>query len=622
MVNNTFSLDLGKNARGKTALGGSQGFLRHKGASTSLRSGKKRGKKPLVGQAAIGELDSHLLYKEILLAQVNNELNQVGLLAQKGVEKYPTQTRFYTLLASFFLKTGNHLEALKYLTHALSLEPKSSEILVSIGNTLESWGKPHDAKGFFQAALTVEPSNVPAISNLLNLSMAESDWSFFPKLPDMLKVLDKRKTLGNPFNLLSVVDDPMLHKSHLVGRDRSLQKNVLKNHKFKPRVTPGDKIRIGYFSADFYDHATMFLLGKFFENHDRDRFEVFLYDLQKFEDTALGRQIRSAAESYVSLVGLTDKEAAERACADGLDIAVDMKGFTKGCRPLIFAHRAAPVQVSYLGYPGTSGMAAMDYFLGDPVTVPASNRQFFSEKIMYMPHCYQANDNLRAHPEVITAKAELGLPEDKFIFCSLNNPFKVTPVEYDIWMRLLHAVPDSILWLLAPNEHLKKNLTDEAAARGIGPERLVFAGRVRIEAHLARLPQADLFLDTFNCCAHTTASETLWSGVPLITKPGDQFASRVAASLLTAIGCEDLITQSAEDYFDLALKLAQDPEALGQIKQRLKDNLWNTPLYDSEAYLRDFQDLMEKAVLRQRAGQAPTHLFLNEEDIRPKTKAS
>ena len=618
---NTFSLDLGKNAGSKTALVESQRFLSRKGALASGRSGRKHSKNFVVDQKAAEQLDSHLLFKDILLAKVNNEFTKVGQLSQQGVEQFPTEARFYLYLAISFSQSGNYLEALKHLTQGLALEPQNSEILVTIGDALEGWGKPHDAKGFYQAALAVDPANVPAISNLFNLSLAESDWSFFPKLPDMLKVLEQANTLGNPFNILSLTDAPGLHKSHLMHRDRSMQKNVLKNDKFKPQVPPGEKIRIGYFSSDFHNHATMFLLGKFFENHDLDRFEVFLYDLQALVDTDFGRQIRSNAQSYVSLVGMTDKQAAERARADGLDIAVDMKGYTKGSRPLIFSQRVAPTQVSYLGYPGTSGISNMDYFVGDPVTVPAKNRRFFNEKIIYMPNCYQANDNLRPHPDVIPSKAELGLPEDKFIFCSLNNPNKVTPVEYDIWMRLLHTVPDSVLWILAPSEHQKKNLTDEAAARGIGPERLVFAGRLSIKAHLARLPQADLFLDTFNCCAHTTASETLWSGVPLITKPGEQFASRVAASLLTAIGCEDLITQSAEDYFDLALKLAQDPDALGQIKQRLKDNLWTTPLYDSESYLRDFQDLMEKAVTRQRSGQAPKHLFLGEEPTSPKKKA-
>lgn len=619
MGNNSFSIDFGKNARGRTALGGAQTFLGHTGSAGLPGLKKKKGKQPgnsvfTPAKGSAESLEADLLYKQVLMAEVNNESAQVGLLAKSGVEQFPKDTRFHKFLASHLVKKGEHVEAIKYLSLALALEPKNVEILVSIGNALENWGKPHDAIGFYQAALGIDPKNLAAISNLIHLSMAESDWSFFPKLPEMLKTLNLGKSFGNPFNLLAVTDDPAMHRVNLAERDRLLKKNVLKNKKFPAKGTAGDKIRIGYFSSDFHSHATMFLLGKFFENHDRDRFEVYLYDLQRPEESAKAREVRDSADHYVPVATLTDKEVAERARADGLDIAVDMKGFTKGSRPVIFGHRAAPIQVSYLGFPGTTGISAMDYFLADNVTVPANKRRFFVEKIMYMPDCYQVNDNTRSHPDAIPTRTELGLPEGKFVFCSLNNSYKVTPVEYDIWMRLLHAVPDSVLWLLAPNDYVQKNLIDEAAARGIGPERLFFAGRVSTTAHLARLTQADLFLDTFNCCAHTTASETLWSGVPLITKPGDQFASRVAASILTAIGCEDLITDSAENYYDLALKLAQDPAALAEIKQRLKDNLWTTPLYDSEAYIRNFENLMEKAVERQRSGKAPGHLSLTPDE--------
>ncbi len=231
---------------------------------------------------------------------------------------------------------------------------------MSIGNALENWGKPHDAIGFYQAALGIDPKNLAAISNLIHLSMAESDWSFFPKLPEMLKTLNLGKSFGNPFNLLAVTDDPAMHRVNLAERDRLLKKNVLKNKKFPAKGTAGDKIRIGYFSSDFHSHATMFLLGKFFENHDRDRFEVYLYDLQRPEESAKAREVRDSADHYVPVATLTDKEVAERARADGLDIAVDMKGFTKGSRPVIFGHRAAPIPVSYLGFPGTTGISAMD----------------------------------------------------------------------------------------------------------------------------------------------------------------------------------------------------------------------------------------------------------------------
>jgi predicted O-linked N-acetylglucosamine transferase (SPINDLY family) len=303
---------------------------------------------------------------------------------------------------------------------------------------------------------------------------------------------------------------------------------------------------------------------------------------------------------------MRDGDAARLIHDDAVDVLVDLHGFNPDCRAKILAYRPAPLQVNYLGYPGTMGADFIDYIIADPFVIPPDQRSFFSEQIVYLPDCYQSNDDKRAIAEHTPSRADCGLPERGFVFCCFNGTAKITPDFFDIWMRLLHALPESVLWLYEANSLVRTNLEREAKARGIAPRRLVFAPKLPQAEHLARHRLADLFLDTLPYNAHTTASDALWAGLPVLTCAGDTFAGRVAGSLLRAIGLDELITTSPQDYEALALRLARDPEHLARLRGRLMHNRGTHPLFDTARYTRQ----LEAAYLRmhelRKAGQPPT----------------
>jgi predicted O-linked N-acetylglucosamine transferase (SPINDLY family) len=340
------------------------------------------------------------------------------------------------------------------------------------------------------------------------------------------------------------------------------------------------RIRLGYLSGDFHQHATAQLMAELFELHDRDRFEVFAYSYGPDDESPMRARLVRAFDRFVDVRALAHREAAQRIHADEVDILIDLKGYTHHARPAIPAHRPAPVQVSYLGYPATMGADFIDYVIVDPIVVPTSQQPFFSEKLVHLPASYQVNDRRREAAKAATSRQDWGLPDGRLVFCSFNNAYKITPAFFDIWMRVLGAVPGSVLWLLEANELMKGNLRLQAEKRGVDAKRLIFAPRVAPAQHLARQRHADLFLDTLPCNAHTTASDALWAGLPVLTCCGDTFAGRVAASLLTAVGLGELIAPSLEEYERSALALARDPQRLVALRQKLADNRDSSALFD------------------------------------------
>jgi predicted O-linked N-acetylglucosamine transferase (SPINDLY family) len=362
-------------------------------------------------------------------------------------------------------------------------------------------------------------------------------------------------------------------------------------------------IRIGYLSADFREHAVAHLTAELFERHDRQRFEIFGYSMGPDDANAMRRRIEGGVDHFVDVKDLSNAEAAARIHHDGIDILVDLMGHTGRARTMIAAQRPAPIAVNWLGFPGTMGAAFIDYILVDAVVVPPEHQPFFAEKLVHLPHCYQANDTQRPIGATPT-RAECGLPDQAFVFCCFNNEYKLTPRFFAIWMRLLAAVPGSILWLLG-TDAMKRNLAREAAARGIDPARLIFAGRQPLEDHLARHRLADLFLDTLPYNAHTTASDALWTGLPVLTLLGEGFPGRVAASLLGAIGLPELVTRSEEDYENMAVKLATEPLMLRGMRERLAANRLTAPLFDSAGFARRIERAYAEMWRRWRAGEAP-----------------
>jgi len=359
----------------------------------------------------------------------------------------------------------------------------------------------------------------------------------------------------------------------------------------------GTRIRIGYVSPDFRDHPIGHLTKAIYALHDRNRFEIHCYSLVRAEQDPVQQQIRNDCDLWHDLSDMDNVAAAEQIYADGINILIDLAGYTKQARTEIFALRPAPIQVNYLGYPGTMGATFMDYLIGDLVVTPSEHAAHFTEKLLQMPHTYQPN----SRPQELSlplSRLDCGLPETGFIFCGFNQAFKISPEIFDIWMGLLREVPGSVLWLLEAGPIAEQNLRKEAQLRGVDSQKLIFAPRVPWLEHLNRQQHVDLLLDTFPYNAHTTASDALWAGVPLVTCIGETFPSRVAASLLTAAGLPELVTNSLEEYEKLALHFATSPDELNAIRKKLIANRSTAPLFDTKRFVRDLETLYERMMSR------------------------
>ena len=355
--------------------------------------------------------------------------------------------------------------------------------------------------------------------------------------------------------------------------------NLKIHFSFDVRRTSKTKIVIGYLSNDFRNHATAHLMLSLFGLHNRDEFEIFCYSYGKDDGSYYRARIQHDCDKFVDISTLSYEAAARCIYEDQVDILVDLKGYTRGNRFDICALRPAPIQVSYLGFPGTTGADFIDYIITDKIVTPKDHNPYYSEKFVYMPHCYQVNDNTQSISNKNWTKVDFGLPESCFVFCSFNQPYKIDPVLFGIWMRILRQVPEAVLWLIVENKIAEDNLRREAEARGVQSERLIFAKRLPKDEHLSRLKFADLALDTRIYNGHTTTSDALWAGVPVITLQGSHFASRVSSSILSAIGIPDLITYSLEEYEALAIRLAHNPAELKEIRQRSAKNRLDMPLF-------------------------------------------
>ncbi len=409
------------------------------------------------------------------------------------------------------------------------------------------------------------------------------------------------------FPLLSVEDDPALHRRAAASAARFLARGLSPMAPAAQAPSAGRRLRVGYVSSDFFHHATAILMAGMLEGHDRSRFEITLYSHSLDDASALRARVLGAAEHVVDIAALDTRAAAARIRADGIDVLVDLKGYTKESRVELFALRPAPVQVSFLGYPGTLGADWMDYVIGDPQVAPLAHADDFSEKIAQLPLCYQPNDSRRPLPEP-TPRAECGLPAEALVLCGFNQPYKISPQVFDSWCRILRETPGSVLWLLEWNEQVRKNLEPEAAARGVDPARIVWAPLVPYESHIARLRQADLFVDTWPYNAHTTASDALWAGVPVLTVRGRSFASRVAASLVHAMDLPELVYDDVAAFEAGALELAHDAERRAALRRHLNERRSSAALFDSARFARDIENLYQRMAERCAAGLPPDHL--------------
>jgi predicted O-linked N-acetylglucosamine transferase (SPINDLY family) len=407
-------------------------------------------------------------------------------------------------------------------------------------------------------------------------------------LEKISKAVMANKKIISPFTLLALKDDTLLQK-------KSSEIFIQSKHQSNPILGPilrssgGQKIRIGYFSADFHNHATGYLMAQIFELHNKNQFELVGFSFGPIVNDDMRQRLEKSFDKFIEVGNKSDIEVARLSRDLKIDIAVDLKGLTQFSRAGIFSYRAAPIQVNYLGYPGTMGADYIDYIIADKILIPINSQSCYSEKLVYLPNSYQANDRKRLISDRKFTRQELGLPENCFVFCCFNNNYKILPETFNGWIQILKAIDGSVLWLLQDNLWVIDNLKREALNRGIDPNRLIFAERMMLSEHLARHRQADLFLDTFPCNAHTTASDALWTGLPVLTLMGQSFASRVAASLLNAIGLSELITSTQEEYVMLAINLASNPQKLAAIKQVLEDNRLIEPLFDSNLFTKNIE---------------------------------
>ncbi|WP_290870871.1 UDP-N-acetylglucosamine-peptide N-acetylglucosaminyltransferase [Aquabacterium sp.] len=379
-------------------------------------------------------------------------------------------------------------------------------------------------------------------------------------------------------------------------------------------LSPGERprIRLAYLSCDFHQHATALLMIEMLEAHDPTQFELHAYSYGADDGRGMRQRLSARFDHFTDIQSLSDAEAAQRIHADGIDILVDLKGYTARTRTMVLTHRPAPLQVNFLGYPGTLGGQVCDYLISDRFITPELSAADYSEALACLPHSYQPHGRQHTHLPA-PSRATLGLPEDGLVLCCFNQSYKFTPEVFGIWCLLLEAAPQSVLWLLA-NPQTEGNLRQEALQRGIAPHRLVFAPDAPQEAHLARLQQADLVLDTAPYNAHTTASDALWAGVPVLTWAGDTFASRVAGSLLHAVGLPELVTHSLGDYAELALSLVETPERLQTLRDKLAASRLQAPLFDVAGYTRDIEALFTAMWARHAAGLPPAALGARDVD--------
>lgn len=487
-------------------------------------------------------------------------------------------------LGALLKDQGKLDEAVAQHKQAIIINPGLFEAYNNLGLALDAQKKTEEAITQFERAVALAPGNAGILAQLVHKLQQACAWDKASALEKQLLEMVREGCKGiPPFFILSMLSTPA---DQLTCARNFVQKSVTPPE-FMFHHAPGkarDRIRIGYLSADFHHHATAFLMAELFERHDRARFEVTAYSYGPNDNSAMRQRLTRGFEHFIDIRDMPHAVAARKIYDDGIDILVDLKGCTEDSRLQIPAYRPAPVQVNYIGYPGTMGVDFMDYIIADPFILPMDQQPFYSEKIVQLPDCYQPNDTHRRVAETMPSRNTCGLPEQGFIFCCFNQSYKIRPAVFDIWMRLLQATEGSVLWLLEYNTLVKDNLRKEAFKHGVNPARLVFAPIMELSAHLARHRLADLFLDTFPVNAHTTTSDALWAGLPVLTCAGSTFASRVAGSLLKAADLPELITYSLEDYETLALQLAQNPARLSGIRQKLERTRLQVPLFDIEKF--------------------------------------
>ena len=566
-----------------------------------------------------------------------NDLNATNLLAilnfhnkdfvqsikffEKAIEINPNISETYNNLGNVYYEFKQFNIAIENYNKALKIKPNFALSYYNRAKALQEINQKQEAISDYDKAISINNNFSAAYKNLGNLYMelkildksiynhvqalkinpnmsylngtiiqskcGLSEWANFKEDKLFLEnnILSGKKTTS-PFPTILIYDSPSLQKKAI---EIFVNNEFEKPKKIKLEKIKNKKIKIGYYSSDFHNHATMYLMANLFELHDKNKFETYAYSFGPDDDSKIRKRVMKTFDKFFDVKSKTTKEIVHHSRELNLDIAVDLKGFTNNNRFDLFIERCAPIQISYLGFPGTTSSDCIDYLIADKIVIPEENKNYYSENIIYLPNSYQVNDSNPDLSKKIFSKKDFNLPENKFIFCCFNHNFKILPDMFEIWMKILKKVKNSVIWLLIDNKTAQNNLKKILVSNDIDPNRMIFAGRLPHSEHIIRLGLADLFLDTFPCNAHTTASDALRSSLPIITIKGDSFASRVASSLLSSVGLEELITTSGQEYEELAVKIAENKNFYKEIKDKLKKNIIDMPLFNSKLFTKKLE---------------------------------
>ena len=531
---------------------------------------------------------------------------------EKAIEHGPDDSSIYYNLGLTLRDINRIDEAIINFEKAILLDPHNGELYLHLGEIYNSIKSHRKALVALEKAYSINPGIEFLLGSIVNTKM---DLSLWDELSDNLNILTSKVTNNEkaitPFALMALIDDPQVQsKASQIYANFNYPHSTYES-KIKP-YSNHKKIRVGYFSADFHNHPTMHLMAELFELHDKRKLEIFAFSFGPNQQDRWRKRVVLSFDKFIEVSSKSDSEISMLSREMEIDIAVNLGGYTHSSRTGVFANFAAPIQINFLGFPGTMGVNYIDYIVADHTLITSENENHFSEKIVYMPHSYQSNLSHREISNETLSRQELGLPDKGFIFSCFNSPHKITPMTFKSWMRILKSVEGSVLWLYCNNKDTISNISKTASKFGIDENRIIYAKRLPVEEHLNRIKKADLFLDTLPYNAHTTASEALRMGVPVLTLIGNSFASRVAASLLNAVNIPELITYTQVEYESLAIELALNSEKLGNIKSKLINNLPTSALFDCRAYTKNLELAFDAMHQRSQSGLEPDHIMVRD----------
>ena len=547
---------------------------------------------------AILQYKKAITYKNLYLDAYVNLANLFKEIKQfeEAIKNYDLAINLNPKLAEVYNNKGNALkeirkfeEAIKNYDLAINLNPNFAEAYFNTATALQDIKNFEKAVLYFEKALLLDKEIPFCKGYLLHAKMLCCNWSGLNELyKEIYNDVEKNRYSATPFGYQAICDDESnLQKCAQLYSSKRFPE--VKNNLFSKKVSKNKKIKIGYLCGEFREQATSILMTEVWEKHNKEDFEIIAFD-SGWDDKSLRRnRIINAFDKFIDISKVSDLDAAKIIYKEQIDILINLNGFFGTGRPVVFSYRPAGIQINYLGFPGTIGSKYIDYILCDQTVVPPESKKFYNEKIIYLPDSYQANDTKRNISDKKFLREELSLPKESFVFCCFNNNYKITPNMFDVWARLLKKIDNSVLWLIDGNSEATENLKKEAKIRNIDVSRLIFAKRMKLEDHLARHKNADLFLDTLPYNAHTTASDSLWAGLPVLTCLGKAFPGRVAASLLRSLDLPELITYSENEYISKAEELALNPEKLTLIKNKLDTNKFSQPLFNTELFCRNLE---------------------------------